>query len=58
MVKKGLEGKEQFKPELPKTFTPVFSEERLEENPELSDIEKITIALDQINLAAGARKGK
>lgn len=56
MVKKGLEGKEQFKPELPKTFVPVFSEERLEENPELSEIEKITIALDLMN--AGAKKGK
>ncbi len=58
MVQKGLEGKEKFKPELPKTFVPVFSEERLEENPALSDIEQITIALDQINLAASARKGK
>ncbi len=58
MVKKGLEGKEKFKPELPQTFVPVFSEERLEEKPELSDIEKITVALDQINLAASARKGK
>ncbi len=58
MVKKGLEGKEKFKPELPRTFVPVFSEEHLEEKPELSDIEKITIALDQINLAASARKGK
>ena len=56
MVKKGLEGKEQFKPELPKTFVPVFSEEQLEENPGLSEIEKITIALDLMN--AGARKGK
>ena len=56
MVKKGLEGKENFKPELPRTFTPVFSEERIEENPELSEIEKITIALDLMN--AGARKGK
>ncbi len=58
MVQKGVEGKEKFKPELPRTFVPVFSEERLEEKPELSNIEKITVALDQINLAASARKGK
>lgn len=58
MVQKGIEGKEKFKPELPRTFEPVFSEERLEEKPELSNIEKITVALDQINLAASARKGK
>ena len=58
MVQKGIEGKEKFKSELPRTFEPVFSEERLEEKPELSNIEKITVALDQINLAASARKGK
>lgn len=58
IAKKGAEGMEKFKPKLPETFTPVFSEEQVEKNPELSGIEKITIALDQINLAAGARKGQ
>ncbi len=58
MVQKGLEGKEKFKPELPTTFTPVFSEERLEENPELSNITEIKIMLDHMNLAAKAQKGK
>lgn len=58
MVQKGLEGKEQFKPELPKTFVPVFSEERLEENPELSGIQEISLILDRVNSAASARKGK
>lgn len=58
MISKGLEGKEQFKPELPKTFIPVFSEERLEEHPELSNITEINIILDRMNLAAKAQKGK
>lgn len=58
MVKKGLEGKAQFKPELPKTFVPVFSEERLEENPELSNITEIKIMLEHMNMAAKAQKGK
>lgn len=58
MVKKGLEGKEQFKPELPPTFVPVFSEERLEENPELSNITEIKIMLEHMNMAAKAKKGK
>lgn len=59
MVKKGLEGKERFKPELPTTFVPVFSEERLEENPELSNIIEIKIMLEHMNLAAAkSQKGK
>lgn len=58
MVKKGHEGKEQFKPELPRTFVPVFSEERLEENPELSNITEIKIMLEHMNMAARSQKGK
>ncbi len=58
MVKKGIEGKEKFKPELPTTFEPVFSEERLEENPELSNITEVKILLDRMNMAAWAQKGK
>lgn len=59
MIEKGLEGKEQFKPELPNTFTPVFSEERLEVNPELSNITEIKIMLEHMNLAAAkSQKGK
>lgn len=58
MVQKGVEGKEKFKPELPTTFVPVFSEERLEEKPELSNITEINILLDRMNMAARAQKGK
>ena len=58
MAKKGAEGMEKFKPKLPETFTPVFSEEQLEEHPELSSIQEITMLLDRMNLAAGSRKGQ
>lgn len=56
MIRKGTEGKEKFKPELPPKFVPVFSEERLEENPELSNITEIKIMLDHMNMAAQANK--
>lgn len=59
MIEKGLEGQAQFKPKLPNTFIPVFSEERLEENPELSNITEVKIMLEHMNLAAAkAQKGK
>ena len=58
MVKKGLDGKKNFKPRLPETFTPVFSEEQLKEHPELSSIQEITMLLDRMNMAAGSRKGQ
>lgn len=58
MVQKGIEGKEKFKPELPTTFAPVFSEERLEKNPELSNITEVKIILEHMNMAAKSQKGK
>lgn len=58
MVKKGVEGKKKFKPDLPTKFVPVFSEERLEQNPKLSDITEIKIILEHMNMAAQTRKGK
>jgi len=58
MVKKGLEGKEKFKPELPRMFVPVFSEERLEEKPEFSNITEIKILLEHMNMTAKSQKGK
>lgn len=58
MIKKGQEGMKEFKPELPTTFTPVFSEERLEEKPELSNITEIKVMLEHMNVAAKAQKGK
>lgn len=58
MVQKGTEGKEKFKPELPAKFVPVFSEERIEQNPELSNITEIKIMLEHMNMAAQAQKGK
>lgn len=58
MVQKGTEGKEKFKPELPSKFVPVFSEERIEQNPELSNITEVKIMLEHINMTAQSRKGK
>ena len=58
MVRKGNKGMEDFHIEKPTRFTPVFSEEKLEEHPELSRIEEITIMLDHMNAAAGGRKGR
>ena len=58
MVRKGNVGKKDFVIKKPTKFTPVFSEEQLEEHPELSNIEEITIMLDHINAAASGRKGK
>jgi len=52
MVRKGIEGEKSFKIEKPKKFTPVFTEEQLEERPNLSNIQEITIIMDRINAAS------
>ena len=58
MIEKGREGMKEYKPELPTTFTPVFSEEQLEEKPELSNITEIKVMLEHMNMSAKAQKGK
>ncbi|MGN1119929.1 MAG: Mu transposase C-terminal domain-containing protein, partial [Oscillospiraceae bacterium] len=57
MVKNAAEGQKSCVFQKPTTFVPVFSEEKIENNPELSGIQEITIMLDRINSAAGKRKG-
>ena len=57
MVKNAVEGQKSCVFQKPTTFVPVFSEEKIESNPELSEIQVITIMLDRINAAAGKRKG-
>lgn len=56
MVRKGTKGKEEFCIKKPATFTPVFSEEELEQRPELSNIQEVSIMLDKI-IMAHSRKG-
>lgn len=48
---------ENFNIELPKTFTPVFSDKFREQNPTFENIEKITIDIDRMNENAMKRKG-
>lgn len=57
MVRKGTKGEQEFHIEKPAKFTPVFSEEQLEQRPELSNIQEITIMLDKINMACSHKKG-
>lgn len=56
MVRKGTEGHKNFHIDKPRNFKPIFSEEQIEEHPELSSIQEITIMLDKINAAASRRK--
>ncbi len=56
MVRKGTEGRKDFHIDKPRNFKPIFSEEQIEEHPELSSIQEITIMLDKINAAASRRK--
>lgn len=57
MVRKCSKGEQELNIVRPNSFVPVFSEEKLEEQPELSNIEQITLVLDQINMTASRRKG-
>ncbi len=56
MVKKGLDGKKNFKPKLPETFTPVFSEEQIEKHPQLRDITQITSIIELMSANAQAAR--
>ena len=56
MVRKGTEGKKDFRIEKPARFTPVFSEEQMEQHPELTSIQEISIMMDRLNAAATGRK--
>ncbi len=59
MVKNSAEGEKQLRFKKPATFVPVFSEEKLEQKPELSNIENISLnidILDKINAAAASRR--
>lgn len=57
MVRKGREGQKAFEIVKPTTFTPVFSEEQIEQHPELSSITEISIILDRMNAAVELMKG-
>lgn len=57
-LNKSERGRKDFHIDLPPTFTPVISDKLKEENPELENIEKITIDLDLMNDNALKRKGR
>lgn len=56
MVRKGIEGRRDFNIVKPAKFTPVFSEEQMEEHPELNNITEISIILERMNAAAEGRR--
>ncbi|MGN1109055.1 MAG: Mu transposase C-terminal domain-containing protein, partial [Oscillospiraceae bacterium] len=59
MVKNSAEGEKQLQFKKPTTFVPVFSEEKLETDPHLGDIQEISVnidILDKLNAAAASRR--
>lgn len=59
MVKNSTEGEKQLQFKKPSTFVPVFSEEKLETEPHLGDIQEISVKidiLDKLNAAVSSRR--
>ena len=56
-INRAERGKEKFKIEKPSKFKPVFSDKFKEDNPELADVNEVTIDVAKMNINAIIRKG-
>lgn len=56
-INRAERGKEKFKIEKPTKFKPVFSDKFKEDNPELADVNEVTIDVAKMNINAIIRKG-